>query len=441
MKTTKISGVLSFLLLSLLGGVLISCDRQEYELLSEPDHNLKVQSDLLSEKDAATQALNIYTMLFYEKLRSADIPQVLSVQKARSLRTSGGDGNEGVFVVNFKDNRGYVVLSESLYNEPIISASESGNLDINVPTENMNLIPVLSNTDAILEYNHKQKAVADLVDIDGNPIPAPSIEQYRYDFGPWETLSQSDPLVQVEWDQWSPHNRKLQTIDGKYPPVGCVATAISQIMSFHRYPNYDWDKIVANKYDAYSADILSTLHRDLGSPQNLDMEYSLDGSSARSSNVPRTLRAYGYQSSDLCDYDWGAIKSEIFDQRPVYIRASTYKHVTKTPRFLFWGGKTKVSYSGGHAWVLDGFKCVRRKVTQIDKLTGDIVSVSYQEKELVHCNFGWGRNQGNGYYLSKAFDTNKGPEMRSTLREDDETYGQEYNFQYNHRIIKDIKRK
>lgn len=346
---------------------------------------------------------------------------------------------EGVFVVNFKDNRGYVVLSTSKYNEPIIAANDHGFLDISVPTSNMNLIPVLSNTDAILKHGSKLHFFSDLEDEDGKPRrDEPVTEPYEYEFGPWETVFQVGPLVQVEWDQGAPHNTKLLEIDGDYPPVGCVATAVSQIMSYHRYPQYDWDRIIADVEfkDPYSKDVLSTLHRDLGKPQYLDMHYTLKASGADCANVPRTFRAYGYQSSDLCDYSWETICAEITARRPVFVSAYSFKHETTTPKFLFWGGKTEVSYSGGHAWVLDGIKKVRRWIRFIDKRTRE-VEVSYQTKELVHCNFGWGKLSNNGYYLSKAFDALKGPVMRG--ESNIATSGQKYNYQYNHKIVKDIK--
>lgn len=440
MKKTKTLGIFWFFLAPFVGLLLISCNKQEGQPLSDFAQEIAMPADNLTEDEVTAQALSVYNVLFSESLRSAGTPEVLSVQKTSSLRTSSeAEGNAGVFVVNFKDDRGYVVLSESKFNEPIISASERGNLDIALATENMNLIPVLYNTDAILEHNHHRKMLTDLTTVDDVPLPDISqFEKYRYEFGEWETVAQAGPLVQVAWGQRDPHNRKLEKINGQLPPVGCVATAVSQIMSYHRYPQYNWDKILSDMFDPYSVDVLSTLHRDLGKPENLDMHYSLDNSGAYSANVPRTLRAYGYQSSDLCDYNFATIKSEIFAQRPVYIRANSFKHVTKTPRFLFWGGKTKVSYSGGHAWVLDGFKGLRRKISKIDRLTNEVVDVSYQTKELVHCNFGW-NGSDNGYYLSKAFNKVNGPEMRST--EEGETYGQKYNYQYNHQIIKDIKRR
>ena len=141
----------------------------------------------------------------------------------------------------------------------------------------------------------------------------------------------------------------------------------------------------------------------------------------------------------MCDYNFATIKSEVSALRPVYISAYSFKYVTKTPRFLFWGGKTTVSYSGGHAWVLDGVRVLRRKGSKIDNFTNEVVKVFYQTKELVHCNFGWTGN-GNGYYLSKAFNTVAGPEVRSSENED-ATYGEARNYQFNHQIIKGIKRK
>ncbi len=432
--------VLSLLAAPFVVGLLLSsCNKTELKPASAPEQDVEMQANSLSEEEAVAQVRNVYGALFGTGLRSESTPEVLSVQKTNAPQSGNeAKGGEGVFVVNFKDNRGYVVVSENKYNEPIIAASDHGYLDISVTTDNMNLIPVLSNTDAILERGSKRHFFSDLEDVDGKPKrDEPITEQYEYEVGPWENVLQVGPLVQVEWHQRYPHNTKLQKINDAYPPVGCVATAVSQIMSYHRYPQYDWDRIIANIKDDYSIEILSTLHRDLGKKQYLDMHYGFKESGANSANVPRTLRAYGYQSSNLCDYSWETICAEITARRPVFIRANCFKHETTTPKFLFWGGKTEVSYSGGHAWVLDGIKKIKRKVRFIDKRTHKVESVSYQTKELVHCNFGWGKYSGNGYYLSKAFNTLKGPVMRGG--NDNSTSGQLRNFQYNHQIIKDIK--
>jgi hypothetical protein len=60
----------------------------------------------------------------------------------------------------------------------------------------------------------------------------------------WKTASSSLPnstgekvlLSTAQWDQWSPFNDLAPSINGKKPPIGCVATAISIIMRYHRWP-------------------------------------------------------------------------------------------------------------------------------------------------------------------------------------------------------------
>ena len=65
----------------------------------------------------------------------------------------------------------------------------------------------------------------------------------------WMKASQTDnedvpPLLgKKEWGQDNPYNLLCPTIDGKHCPTGCVATAISQIMSFHKWPIQGTDSI------------------------------------------------------------------------------------------------------------------------------------------------------------------------------------------------------
>lgn len=263
-----------------------------------------------------------------------------------------------------------------------------------------------------------------------------------------ETTFQVGPLVPVEWGQRHPHNAKLTPISGQLPPVGCVATATSQIMSYHRFPAYDWDRIIRVSLleadsikDPYTIEILSYLHKELGKPENLDMHYTItkDGSAAYSENVPRTFRAFGYRCGELEDYSFDKIKGEVYAQRPVYIDGYSIKEVTTTPKFLFWGGDVVVSYKKGHAWVIDGVRQIKRKVTTIHRITKEVVDIAYEVKELVHCNMGWAPTN-NGYYISKAFNLNNPPEMRSSVLRSTTTEGEDANFQFYHHIVTHIER-
>ena len=43
------------------------------------------------------------------------------------------------------------------------------------------------------------------------------------------------------------------------------------------------------------------------------------------------------------------------------------------------------------------------------------ITIQGKQQNLIHCNWGWGSSISyNGYYLSKVFDTNSGPEIKDT---------------------------
>ena len=48
----------------------------------------------------------------------------------------------------------------------------------------------------------------------------------------------------------------------------------------------------------------------------------------------------------------------------------------------------------------------------INKLAYISATKNGKQQNLIHCNWGWGSSKFyNGYYLSKVFDTNSGPEI------------------------------
>ena len=71
----------------------------------------------------------------------------------------------------------------------------------------------------------------------------------KEEFQNWMRASQTDnedvlPLLdKTEWGQDSPYNLLCPTIDGKPCPTGCVATALSQIMRYHKWPLQGTDSI------------------------------------------------------------------------------------------------------------------------------------------------------------------------------------------------------
>ena len=206
-----------------------------------------------------------------------------------------------------------------------------------------------------------------------------------------------DPLLASTWNQSTPFNDLCPKDNkGKAYPSGCVATALSQIMYFHKYPEkgsgqkqysfkpadgvgellsanfgettYDWANMIDNyesgNYSEEQGNAVATIMLHCGVA--VEMNYTPTGSGAYSSeariglitffnyhkNAGLLNRAY-YSLEEWMDI----IYNELNHNRPLYYAGADANR-------------------GGHAFVLDG----------------------YDSNGFVHINWGWGANGGNGYF-------------------------------------------
>ena len=195
------------------------------------------------------------------------------------------------------------------------------------------------------------------------------------------------PLLSCKWNQNEPYNKKTG-----YPYTGCVATAVAQVMYYHKWPiqgkggntytvrhynhvkhadfsksYYDW----ANMKDEYTyydpgtqreKDAVAKLMSDVGIATNMQYTPSLSG--AQNESADKALQEnFDYTTAFVSRSDEGLlaftdiVRQELTNGFPVYLSGSQR------------GGR------GGHAWVTDGIN----------------------EQGLFHMNFGWG-GQGDAYF-------------------------------------------
>ena len=193
--------------------------------------------------------------------------------------------------------------------------------------------------------------------------------------------SQVGPLVTTKWDQDEPYNLLLpQSVYGGQCITGCVATAMAQVLNYHKipvcgigtrtiyYPQgdtsgaavtadfgdhvYDWNNMLDEySYGNYNEDqamAVATLMRDCGVAA--DMQYGgsnsiENGSGAYSTDAALGLRTYFGIAEAEClernDYSESAwmdiVYRELSENGPVY-----------------YGGQS--GWSGGHAFVIHGYR-------------------------------------------------------------------------------------
>ena len=203
-------------------------------------------------------------------------------------------------------------------------------------------------------------------------------------------------LLTCTWGQEEPY-WNLCPVDPRYGKcyTGCVATAMAQVLYYHKYPphgygqrtitypldssnpkdvvtayfgttSYDWEHMrdsYTGSYTEQEADAVATLMMHCGVAAN--MNYSVSGSGTYTGDAAFGLREYfgistarAYYRSDYVSSDWmDMIYTELSEHRPIVY------------------GATDRQQGFGHAFVFDG----------------------YDEQGYVHVNWGW-TGDANGYY-------------------------------------------
>lgn len=198
-------------------------------------------------------------------------------------------------------------------------------------------------------------------------------------------------LGHTMWNQSAPYNDSVPEVDGKSCPIGCLATALGQILKYYEYPSvgtgiaktytsrtdhltlssdfnvpYDWDNIL-DEYDdnssTQSQEAVAHLMIDLAILCEMDFSPGMSG--AYASTARAGLQRYmgydeavrGVYRSTMAYEEWeNLLKNELANYGPFFFSAQ--------------------SSTGGHAFVCDG----------------------YNQDNFFHINWGWS-GKSNGYFL------------------------------------------
>ena len=168
------------------------------------------------------------------------------------------------------------------------------------------------------------------------------------------------PLVRTAWGQFDPYNSLCPTYNQKKCLTGCVATAMAQVVNYHRWPTEATTKVdgyttSSNKikmaelpptifnWNSMSTEDYARLNLYCG--QSVQMDYGPDGSGANTISVNSALvNVFGYDKnihfvkrSSYGDAEWeDLIYNELEQKRPVVYGG-------RDPQF------------GGHCFICDGY--------------------------------------------------------------------------------------
>lgn len=298
--------------------------------------------------------------------------------------------NKACYVYNVGTNGGFVIASADDGTQPILAYGTEGAF-------NADSIP-----DGVKAWFHQLEQSMSMLSTRAAGLYVPPVERAAI-----------APLVATKWDQDRPYNQQCPTVNGVYTYTGCVATALAQIMYYHKYPTqmgslpeyittsehirvpalpsttFNYDMMLTEGYAGGSTEekaAVAKLMRYCGQALKMDYTTSYSGSNPTSELLINTFKFdVGLRRLFRKDYTlsvWDDIVyKEIAAHRPVMMGA--------------------YNFTGGHEFILDG----------------------YDGQGKYHVNWGWG-GQANGYYTLYVLNPEEAG-IGATALEDGFTLGQE----------------
>ena len=290
-------------------------------------------------------------------------------------------GEPSLYVFDSKETPGFMIVSADDAVTPLLGFSDFNEFDPE------NISPAM---ESWLDQYSRQIEYVRANNLDGS-----GEVNTRVALPAWGAIP---PLVKTNWDQGAPYNNKCPLQGGARTYTGCVATAMSQVMNYFKYPEkgqgeisyqcsslnrelslnfsdltFDWSNML-NSYNgtsdpAINQDAVATLMMAAG--YSVQMSYSTNQSGAISGYIPGALVKY-------FNYDKG-ITYYPRSQKSYTEWATLIYNNLKNVGPVIYDGDTAAS--GGHSFVCDGYN-------------GD---------GYFHFNWGWG-GSGDGYFLLDSLD-------------------------------------
>ncbi len=290
-------------------------------------------------------------------------------------------GNSALYLYDMTGRPGYIVLSADDRLPAMLGYSETGNLsDPNLPDGLRWWLDMMTD---------EAQNVFELI----------SEEEPESVYIPPSLGPAVDPLVKAVWGQTEPFNMFTPIIEESQSPTGCVATALTQIMNYHKWPlapkgqisykdsstpannysmtfdgmTFDWDQIT-DEYDEESSEeskiAVSNLMKAVG--YGVKMNYGKSSSGATDANACEAMKTFFGYSSDARMLRRESYTRDEWDKM-LYSFISSGLPLYYTGRDAVWIG------SGGHAFVCDG----------------------YDGAGFFHYNWGW-NGKYNGFFLTSC---------------------------------------
>ena len=321
------------------------------------------------------EALDIAQKFWNVRQSNAKISIAPISAKSLQNKTRRGNSVSGCYVINDEANKRFVIISADERMPQILGYSDNGIFSAESAPEAL--------LDMIDEYNTQYDfLLSNNLEIYQNPQ---RVSDVNYPI-----------MIQTKWGQKEPYwNECPLDANGQRCVTGCVATAMAQVMNYHRWPEKGQGGIVSYNARTYITSIAQSFDFDALRIDwnNMLDAYDTGATQVQKDEVAKLMHACGVSVyMDYTSGESGADDPNIpyalinnFGYNPnIYYAAKAYYEIDEWHQLIdeeLQAGRP-ILYSGdgsgGHQFVLDGKK-----------------------DGLYHFNFGW-EGDDDGYFLLDA---------------------------------------
>lgn len=274
------------------------------------------------------------------------------------------------YVFNAEQHGGFVIVSGDERTEPILGYADKGNIDMENLPENISSWFCFYEEE-ISSLNNNARSMA-------RSLLRPRI----------------DPLIKTHWGQGQPYNSQCPYDGDTRSATGCVATAMAQIMYYHRCPASATTSIPAyttTKKSIYMPELPPVIFR--WDEMKSDYEWGETGMAAEAVSE---LMLYCGQSA-VMDYTAGSSGSRMYPDAFV-----EYFGYAKTAKIMMrYNFDRSFSNSGWEELIYNEINSGRPVLYCGNKLLSDghmFIVDGYDGAGYFHVNWGWS-GESDGYFL------------------------------------------
>lgn len=290
------------------------------------------------------------------------------------------------YVVNVNENDGFVVVSADDRALPVLAYSLEGSFDA---------ASLPANCQAWLQGYEEEISI--LKNIPEEAVASPYWNR-EADY-PSTVVA---PMIQTTWTQAAPYNlwcpEDVKAGKGELSLVGCVATAVAQLMRYHRWPERPEGTV--NYWDGKQQ---MRREMDFGKCPEFDWDNMLDrcdyngGTELQRIAVANLSQAVGYACQ--MNYSKGESTAYLVDaalamRKHFGYDANIHRHIRALTPFDEWLSLLMGELEAGRPVLYDGFNHKGGHAFLCD---------GYDGAGLFHFNWGWG-GSSDGYYALSAMN-------------------------------------